>query len=137
MECRLQYGEVWSCKISLRFNFDRTGHPLSVVRDIPFGATLHNADDVEKMLRRAQRAILRPDLDPTLFLDDSDLHVFGVPMTFSRNCVCIQVSGPNVSDLYFYDLPGEYGDPWVSESLSDPSYDLRNYCQRWRRRQRS
>ncbi|KAG9043508.1 hypothetical protein FS837_009468 [Tulasnella sp. UAMH 9824] len=88
------------------FSTEKTGHPLSVVRDIPFGATLHNADDVEKMLRRAQRAILRPDLDPTLFLDDSDLHVFGVPMTFSRNCVCIQVSGPNVSDLYFYDLPG-------------------------------
>ncbi|KIO31584.1 hypothetical protein M407DRAFT_67645 [Tulasnella calospora MUT 4182] len=106
MECRLQYGDVWSCKISLRFSVDRTGQPLTVVRDIPFGPTLYNAEDVEKMLRRAQRAILRPDLDPVLFVDDSDLHVFGVPMTFSRNCVSIQVTGPNVSDLYFYDLPG-------------------------------
>ncbi|KAG8891849.1 hypothetical protein FRC01_014486, partial [Tulasnella sp. 417] len=79
---------------------------LQDITTIPFGSTLYNAEDVEKMLRRAQRAILRPDLDPTLFLDDSDLHVFGVPMTFSRNCVCIQVTGPNVPDLYFYDLPG-------------------------------
>ncbi|KAG8974096.1 hypothetical protein FRC05_007844 [Tulasnella sp. 425] len=100
------YGRVWTCKISLRFDVDRTGQPLAVVRDIPFGPTLHNANDVEKMLRRAQRAILRPDLDPSIFVDDSDLHVFGVPLTFSRNCVCIQVSGPNVPDLYFYDLPG-------------------------------
>ncbi|KAG8984096.1 hypothetical protein FRB90_005571, partial [Tulasnella sp. 427] len=55
---------------------------------------------------RGTRAILRPELDPTLFIDDSDLQVFGVPLTFSGNCVCIQVEGPNVPDLYFYDLPG-------------------------------
>ncbi|KAG8948033.1 hypothetical protein FRC04_010075 [Tulasnella sp. 424] len=106
MECRLQYGQVWSCKISLRFHVDRTGHPLATIRDVPFGSTLYNAQDVERMLRRAQRAILRPELDPTLFTDDSDLHVFGVPLTFSGNCVCIQVEGPNIPDLYFYDLPG-------------------------------
>ncbi|KIO31590.1 hypothetical protein M407DRAFT_218712 [Tulasnella calospora MUT 4182] len=106
MECRLQYGQVWSCKISLRFHVDRSGRPLATIRDVPFGPILYNAEDVEKILRRAQRAILRPELDPTLFLDDSDLQVFGVPLTFSGNCVCIQVAGPNVPDLYFYDLPG-------------------------------
>ncbi|KAG9043513.1 hypothetical protein FS837_009473, partial [Tulasnella sp. UAMH 9824] len=106
MECRLQYGQVWSCQISLRFHVDRTGRPLATIRDVPFGPTLCNAEDVEKILRRAQRAILRPELDPTLFLDDSDLQVFGVPLTFSGNCVCIQVAGPNIPDLYFYDLPG-------------------------------
>ncbi|KAG8918972.1 hypothetical protein FRC01_001550 [Tulasnella sp. 417] len=106
MECRLQYGQVWSCKVSLRFHVDRSGRQLATIRDVPFGPTLFNAEDVEKILRRAQRAILRPELDPTLFLDDSDLHVFGVPLTFSGNCVCIQVAGPNVPDLYFYDLPG-------------------------------
>ncbi|KAG9043510.1 hypothetical protein FS837_009470 [Tulasnella sp. UAMH 9824] len=106
MECRLQYGQVWSCKVSLRFHVDRSGRPLATIRDVPFGPTLYNAEDVEKILRRAQRAILRPELDPTLFLDDSDLHVFGVPLTFSGNCVCIQVAGPNIPDLYFYDLPG-------------------------------
>ncbi|KAG8987401.1 hypothetical protein FRB90_003367, partial [Tulasnella sp. 427] len=105
MECRLQYGEVWSCEISLRFHVDRTGRALATVRNVPFGPKLYNAEDVEKMLRRAQRAILRPELDPTLFIDDSDLHVFGVPLTFSGNCVCIQVTGPKVPDLYFYDLP--------------------------------
>ncbi|KAG8913276.1 hypothetical protein FRC01_004628, partial [Tulasnella sp. 417] len=106
MECRLQYGPVWSCKISLRFHVDRTGRALAITREVPFGSTLYNAEDVEKMLRRAQRAILRPELDPTEFLDDSDLHAFGVPLTFSGNCVCIHVEGPNIPDLYFYDLPG-------------------------------
>ncbi|KIO31586.1 hypothetical protein M407DRAFT_19334 [Tulasnella calospora MUT 4182] len=83
-----------------------TGRALATIRDVPFGPTLYNAEDVEKLLRRAQRAILRPELDPTTFLDDSDLHVFGVPLTFSGNCVCIHVEGPNIPDLYFYDLPG-------------------------------
>ncbi|KAG9012240.1 hypothetical protein FRB90_006763 [Tulasnella sp. 427] len=106
MECRLQYGETWSCKIFLRFHVDSTGTPLPHMREIPFGPTLFNTEDVERMLRRAQRAILRPDLDPSSFLDDSDLHVFGIPLTFSGNCVCVRVEGPNVPDLYFYDLPG-------------------------------
>ncbi|KAG8913277.1 hypothetical protein FRC01_004629 [Tulasnella sp. 417] len=103
---QLPYARANAVHLHIRFYVDRTGHPLTLIRDIPFGPTLYNAEDVEKMLRRAQRAILRPDLDPSIFVDDSDLHVFGVPLTFSRNCVCIQVSGPNVPDLYFYDLPG-------------------------------
>ncbi|KAG9036512.1 hypothetical protein FS837_001657 [Tulasnella sp. UAMH 9824] len=106
MECRLQYADTWSCKIFLRFHVDSTGTPLPHMREIPFGPTLFNTEDVERMLRRAQRAILRPDLDPSTFLDDSDLHVFGIPLTFSGNCVCVRVEGPNVPDLYFYDLPG-------------------------------
>lgn len=106
MECRLQYAETWSCKIFLRFHVDATGAPLVHMREIPFGPTLFNTEDVERMLRRAQRAILRPNLDPSAFLDDSDLHVFGIPLTFSGNCVCVRVEGPKVPDLYFYDLPG-------------------------------
>ncbi|KAG8919403.1 hypothetical protein FRC01_001302 [Tulasnella sp. 417] len=106
MECRLQYAETWSCKIFLRFHVDATGAPLAHMREIPFGSTLFNTEDVERMLRRAQRAILRPNLDPSTFLDDSDLHVFGIPLTFSGNCVCVRVEGPKVPDLYFYDLPG-------------------------------
>lgn len=106
MECRLQYADTWSCKIFLRFHVDSTGTPLPHMREVPFGPTLFNTEDVERMLRRAQRAILRPDLDPSSFIDDSDLRIFGIPLTFSGNCVCVRVEGPNVPDLYFYDLPG-------------------------------
>jgi hypothetical protein len=77
------------------------------MREVPFGPTLYNKREVEQVLRRAQRAILRPTLDASVFLDDSDLNVPGHPaLTFSANCVCIRVAGPEVPDLYFYDLPG-------------------------------
>jgi hypothetical protein len=107
MECRLQHAETWSCTIVLRFLVDSTGKPLDEMREIPFGPTLFSKKEVEQVLRRAQRAILRPTLDATVFLDDSDLNVAGhPPLTFSSNCVCMRVAGPEVPDLYFYDLPG-------------------------------
>ncbi len=108
MECRLQTGPIWSCKIVLRFTVDVHGNPLSDVRRVDFGETLHDKAEVQKMLRRAQRAILRPSIiDHRLFLDDSDEDLPGHPaQSFSANCVCVEVQGPDVPDLYFYDLPG-------------------------------
>ena len=108
MECRLQVGPVWSCQIVLRFQYDARGQTLDPMREVEFGEVLFDKMEVERMLRRAQRAILRPTVDPKKFLDDSDLHIIGhSPLTFSQNCVCIRVSGPSVPDLYFYDLPGK------------------------------
>lgn len=112
MEVRLQYGSTWSCDITLRFQYDSRGHPLDEVHEHPFGPTLYEKYEVERALRRAQRAILRPSLNPSLFLDDSDLNMNNYrsrtdELSFSANCVCIRVVGPNVPDLYFYDLPGK------------------------------
>lgn len=110
MECRLQHSTTWSCKIVLRFHVDFNSIPLADVREVPFGDLLYDRQDVEDALRRAQRAILRPSLDPAKFLNDSDLSTSESDhpiATFSANCVCIRVAGPNVPDLYFYDLPGE------------------------------
>ncbi|KAG8894909.1 hypothetical protein FRB99_000918 [Tulasnella sp. 403] len=109
MECRLQSAPTWSCQIMLRFHVDSDGKPLPEVKQVTFGDTLYNKEDVEKMLRRAQRAILRPTLSAEMFLTDLDLRnnsAVHPQLTFSANCVCIHVSGPNVPDLYFYDLPG-------------------------------
>ncbi|KAG9014026.1 hypothetical protein FRB94_000223 [Tulasnella sp. JGI-2019a] len=106
-ECRLKYGPSWACTVTLRFHVDTEGKPLQEVREVAFSPTLTDKDEVEKILRRAQRAILRSTLDPTLFLNDEDLRITGHPaQTFSQNCICIRVSGPQVPDLYFYDLPG-------------------------------
>ncbi|KAG8958379.1 hypothetical protein FRC03_009190 [Tulasnella sp. 419] len=107
MECRLQHAEKWSCKISLRFHVDSEGRSLDDVHEKTFGPTIYDKNEVAKVLRRAQRAILRPMLDHNLFLDDSDLGTPGFPpQSFSANTVCIKVAGPDVPDLYFYDLPG-------------------------------
>lgn len=113
MEVHLRHGSSWSCDITLRFQFDSRGCPLDEVHEHPFGPTLYDKYDVERALRRAQRAILRPSLSSSLFLDDSDLtlnqyHAPSEELSFSANCICIRVVGSNVPDLYFYDLPGEF-----------------------------
>ncbi|KAG8853984.1 hypothetical protein FRB96_007847 [Tulasnella sp. 330] len=108
-ECRLQHAQSWSCRIVLRFHMDASGRPLSSPRDVPFGPILLEQDKgrVEHMLRRAQLAILHPTMDTNAFLSDSEPITAGhTAQTFSQNCVCIRVAGPDVPDLYFYDLPG-------------------------------
>lgn len=86
---------------------DSAGNNLLDIHEKPFGPVITKKDEVAAVLRRAQRAILRPTLDPSVFLDDSDLEIPGHPgQSFSANTVCIRVAGPNVPDLYFYDLPG-------------------------------
>ncbi|KZS95232.1 hypothetical protein SISNIDRAFT_484101 [Sistotremastrum niveocremeum HHB9708] len=118
MECRLGRAPQWSCDIHLRLAFDTNGVPLKEVNEVTFGSTLFDPADVEKQLRRAQRAILRPDIDLQNFLNDDDLTIAGKkPLSFSHNCVCLRVTGPKIPDLFFYDLPGiianvrEDGDP--------------------------
>lgn len=75
--------------------------------EVPFGDVLTNPDDVERRIRQAQRALLRPSLEPHTFLDDSDLNLRGGHiLSFTDNCVCVHIRGPDVTDLHFYDLPG-------------------------------
>jgi hypothetical protein len=81
-----------------------------------FGSIVHDTVELEKVLRRAQLAILNPSLPPIAFVDfDLDSLQDGVPplgsneqLAFSSNVVCLDVSGPDVPDLSFIDLPGEY-----------------------------
>ncbi|KAF8323493.1 P-loop containing nucleoside triphosphate hydrolase protein [Cantharellus anzutake] len=100
--------EPWQCEVSLRFQVDSRGHPLPLVRNIPFGPLITNPADVEDRIRRAQIAVLNPDLDsvdfPTSFLHGD------IPETrtvsFSPNCISLKVRGPDIVDLSFVDLPG-------------------------------
>ena len=61
---------------------------------------------MEDRVRRAQRAILNPGTEPTKFLvgplDDAKTQV-----AFSMNTICLQISGKDVADLSFCDLPGQ------------------------------
>ena len=108
LECRLEYSTSgWSCRVFLRFERDALGNPLENVVERDFGPILTDKGAVEAVLRRAQRAILRPALDHKLFLRDRDLGIKEHPsLSFSSNCVCMRITGPDVPDLYFYDLPG-------------------------------
>ncbi|KAG8976719.1 hypothetical protein FRB90_009037, partial [Tulasnella sp. 427] len=105
MECRLQQASSWSCQVVLRFQFDAAGKQLAEMREIRFGSVIFDKDEVTERLERAQLAILNPSIKSDSFLNE-DVQSTPDSLTFSANCVCVRVAGPNVPDLYFYDLPG-------------------------------
>ena len=72
-----------------------------------FGNTIYEKSEVEERIRRAQRAILNPKKTSKYFLDKEDEDELESELNFSINCVSLQISGPEVADLSFCDLPGK------------------------------
>lgn len=112
MECRLSSSNgPWSCRVSLRNEFDPTGKPLDTVSEVPFGNTITDKHHVELLLRRAQTAILNPTVPhrKILKMEAQELKEINTMDTlpFSRNVVCVDLEGPDLTDLSFIDLPGE------------------------------
>jgi len=99
--------------VSLRFIQDVNGQTLGQARNETFGDVITDKAEVEERIRRAQRAILNPSKPAKNFLqgDDGDE---GAELTFSVNCVSLQISGPDVADLSFCDLPGELFVPFFA-----------------------
>ncbi|KAJ7918424.1 P-loop containing nucleoside triphosphate hydrolase protein [Mycena leptocephala] len=111
MECRLSSStSPWSCRISIRLEFDDFGQPRSDVNEHPFVDMITNKDEVEVALRRAQLAVLNPSVSfgEILQMSPQDLKN-GIPgkkpLPFSRNVVCVDLEGPDLTDLMFLDLP--------------------------------
>ena len=76
-------------------------------QNIPFGPTIEDKSDVEERIRRAQRAILNPSTSHETFLTGPDVDPDGgSEIGFSKNCVCLELRGPDLTDLSFCDLPG-------------------------------
>jgi len=59
---------------------------------------------VEERIRRAQRAILNPSTSLTTFLGGAT--VKDNEISFSRNYISLEISGRELEDLSFVDLPG-------------------------------
>lgn len=75
--------------------------------NIPFGSTITDKKHVEERIRRAQRAILNPSVSHEIFLSGPDRDPDTKhELSFSKNCVCLELSGPDLTDLSFCDLPG-------------------------------
>lgn len=105
-ECRLSHSQnSWKCIVSLRFITDEKGQPLGQARNEKFGSIITDKVEVEDRIRRAQRAILNPSRPWQTFLQGEDDGV-EPELSFSMNCVSLQISGPNIADLSFCDLPG-------------------------------
>ena len=107
-ECRLAYSpDPWKCTVSLRFSTDENGQPLGQTRNVPFGPIIYSKAHVEDRIRRAQLAILNPRKNLQKFLDGNE-ESETTDLTFSTNCVSLQISGTDVADLSFVDLPGRF-----------------------------
>ncbi|KAJ6487722.1 P-loop containing nucleoside triphosphate hydrolase protein [Mycena sanguinolenta] len=111
MECRLASStSSWSCRISIRTEFDDVGQPQEVY-ERPFGKPILDPKEVEIALRRAQLAVLSPGVsdEQILAMSPEELKK-GIPgqelLRFSRNVICVDLEGPELTDLIFLDLPG-------------------------------
>lgn len=91
--------------MSLRLLTDKHGQPTPV-RTVAFGDPIYDPAEVAERIKRAQRAILNPSSKPRVFLNGGD--ETAPEITFSRNCVSLEISGPDVIDLSFVDLPGRW-----------------------------
>ncbi|KAI0045529.1 hypothetical protein FA95DRAFT_1607639 [Auriscalpium vulgare] len=106
-ECQLSYAdEAWKCVVSLRRTSGSHGAKLSETQNIQFGPIITDKADVTERIRRAQRAILNPSKDWNSFLsgpeDDSAVN----EVSFSSNCIVLEIRGKEMADLHFVDLPG-------------------------------
>ncbi|KAI0673303.1 P-loop containing nucleoside triphosphate hydrolase protein [Trametes maxima] len=124
MECRLSHSpSTWSCQIKIRYEYDQDGKPLADVEERDFGTRITDKSRVEGMLRRAQAAVLRPDIDPSEFVHrDRPEKIQGKkPLRFSKNVVCVELTGPELADLSFVDLPGivQNAEPEVVQLVED------------------
>ncbi|KAF9244557.1 P-loop containing nucleoside triphosphate hydrolase protein [Melanogaster broomeanus] len=125
MECRMSSSDgPWSCRISVRWEFDDLGKPQNSVSEVPFGDVIYDEGEVELALRRAQAAVLHPGTPSTKFLGmsaDEIKNMKDPSIPFSRNVVCIDLEGPNLTDLSFIDLPGiiQNAEPTVVKLVED------------------
>ncbi|KIL62477.1 hypothetical protein M378DRAFT_12811 [Amanita muscaria Koide BX008] len=119
-ECRLSYSKKpWQCIVSLRFTTDAKGQPLGQAHNESFGSTIFDKREVEQRIRRAQRAILNPSKPRKDFLLGDDKDLSDHELSFSINCVSLQISGSDVADLSFCDLPGLIASVGVGGNTND------------------
>ncbi|KAF7350793.1 P-loop containing nucleoside triphosphate hydrolase protein [Mycena sanguinolenta] len=113
LECRLVSAPEWACRISIRRDFDSTGRRLAEVSETPFGDLIRNRTEIGMMLRRAQLAVLDSGAQTTriMRMNIEELHTYEKlqnrrPPEFSRNVVCVDLEGPDLTDVQVIDLPG-------------------------------
>ncbi|KAG2365973.1 P-loop containing nucleoside triphosphate hydrolase protein [Suillus spraguei] len=110
MECTMSsHATSWSCTITLRMGFDNNGRDLKNTVTVPFGRTITDRNKVEVWLRRAQSAILNPNVPSSSFHTKTieELRSTRNTLKFSRNVVCVSIEDPDATDLSFYDLPDD------------------------------
>ncbi len=109
VECRLMRGETWLCRVFLRRYSTSGGANSSEPSKEPFGDDITDRDSVKGRVERAQLAILNPKSPAEIFLDaniDLRTQAQQSELSFSSSIVCLEITGPEYSDISFVDLPG-------------------------------
>lgn len=68
--------------------------------------TVHDKSELETVLRRAQLAVLNPRQEPERFINADVTASHPLQVEFSPNVICLEIQGPDLPELSFYDLPG-------------------------------
>jgi hypothetical protein len=85
---------------------DENGVDLDQPYRVEFGDPIFEKPLVTERIRRAQSAILNPNIQTRRFLEASLDSLEGRQLSFSSNTVCLEISGRDIDDLFFVDLPG-------------------------------
>lgn len=139
LHIRVSRRSEWSCRVSLRRQYtycppeDRVIKDSDVTEQDPFFPwkkltntnviefkTMKEQSQIEDVLRWAQVAILNDGQSPELFIPESgaiatstsiDVAAAGTAAKFSPNIVALEIMGPELPDLSFYDMPGVFQNP--------------------------
>ncbi|KIO06579.1 hypothetical protein M404DRAFT_138011 [Pisolithus tinctorius Marx 270] len=118
-ECKLTQADTpWTCVVKLHFITDERGSPIKP-NIIPFGDPISDKVHVEERIRRAQCAILNPNTDHEKFLEVVKVPSGGNETSFSRNYVSLEISGRELADLSFVDLPGLIASVGLAGNVND------------------
>ncbi|KAG8786770.1 hypothetical protein FRC16_001642, partial [Serendipita sp. 398] len=99
IECRLSRTDTsWSCEVYLRVARQSA--------EIQFGTPITDKAEVQERIRRAQQAILNPSRPSSDFIHAQPLTIGQNEHSFSSDLISVRISGRDVDDLSFVDLPG-------------------------------
>lgn len=139
LHIRVSRHTEWSCRVWLRKEYsykppsDRIINESDVTERDPFFPwrklpstavhefkSMHDKSEIEDVLRWAQIAILNDDKHHGLFVPGSGSIAINTPIAkaaeetvakFSPNIVALEIKGPGLPDLSFYDMPGIFQNP--------------------------
>ncbi|KAF7544453.1 hypothetical protein G7Z17_g9938 [Cylindrodendrum hubeiense] len=139
LHIRVSRNNDWSCRVWLRKEYSyqppngrsitetdvTENDPFYPWRKLPNTAvhefkTMHEKNEIEDVLRWAQIAILNDDKSHKLFVPGSGSIALNTPIAkaadevtakFSPNIVALEIKGPELPDLSFYDMPGIFQNP--------------------------
>ena len=122
IECRLMRGSEWSCSVFLRRVPISGGQSAFGQTKEPFGEPVTDKNLVENLVLRAQLAILNPSIPLETFLDPGVSFSGVSDLSFTPNIVCLEITGPEYTDISFVDLPGTSPKIRLQDTFSDGTY---------------